>query len=126
MAHHFQAALFHLGGILHTQSACRGVAWVGEFILAVGRALLIDLREVPRAHVYLAANLNKLRDRIFSSTGQLVRNILDNTSISSDFLAHRAIASGSGSAQASVAIDQIDRQPIDLKLGEIGLCRSSI
>ena len=55
-----------------------------------------------------------------------MRNILDNTSISSDFLAHRAVATSSSGSQVPIAIDQVDRQTINLELGEIGLSRGSI
>ena len=126
MAHHFQAAFFHLGGILHAKSTGRGIARISKFILAISRAFLIDLLEVLGAHVYLATDLDKLRNWVLISTRQLVRNILDYACIGSDLLAHRAVATSSSGSQAPIAINQVDRQTIDLQLGEIGLSRGSI
>ena len=126
MAHHLQAALFHLGGVLHAKSTGRGIARIGKFILAISRAFLIDLLEILGSHIYLATDLDKLRDRVFSSSRQPMRNILDYAGIGSDLLAHRAVATSSSGGQAPIAINQVDRQAINLQLGEIGLSRCSI
>ena len=126
MAHHLQAALFHLGGVLHAKSTGRGITRVGKFILAISRAFLIDLLEILGAHIYLATDLDKLRDRVFSSSRKLVRNILDYACIGSDILAHRAVATSRSGGQAPITINQVDRQAIDLELGEVGLGRGSI
>ena len=126
MAHHLQAAFFHLGGILHAKSTGRGIARISKFILAISRAFLIDLLEVLGVHVYLATDLDKLRNWVLISPRQLVRNILDYACIGSDLLAHRAVATSRSGGQAPITINQIDRQTINLQLSEISLCRSSI
>ena len=54
-----------------------------------------------------------------------MRNVFNHACISSDVFAHRAIATGRGGGQAPIAIDQIDRQAINLELSEISLCWGS-
>ena len=126
MTHHFQAALFHLGAILHAQSTCRGIARVSKLFLAIGRALLIDLFKILGSHIDFAANLDQLWDRVFICPLELMRNVFNHTCVSSDVFAHCAIATGRGGGKAPIAIDQIDRQAINLELSQISLCWGSI
>ena len=120
MTHHAQAAFFHLGGILHAQSAGRSVAGIGKPRLAVRRALLIDLFEIFGAHIDLAADFNKFRDWVLISARKFVRDIRNNPRIGGNLLAHGAIATGSGRVQTPVAVDQVDGEAIDLQLRQVG------
>ena len=87
------------------------VARVHERRQALLGATLVQRREVLERHVDLASHLQQRRD-----VGDAQRDRPDRAQGVGDLLADLAVAPGSAALQLAVAVDQADREPVDLRL----------
>ena len=91
-----------------------GIARVGEGRLAVLGALLVELGEVGDRQVDLAAHLDQL-GRVLDPQ----RDRLDRAQVLGDVLADAAVAAGRSPGEDPVLVGEGDRQPVDLRLGDV-------
>ena len=94
--------------------AGRRVARVHERRQAGLGAPLVERGEVGQRHVDLAADLHQRR-RVLDPQ----RDRGDRAQVVRDVLADLAVAAGGAALQHAVAVDQRDRQPVDLRLGDV-------
>ena len=104
------------GGELRVELADRaggGVARVGVGGLPRGSAFLVQLCECRERQVDLAAHLEQRR-RVFHAQ----RYRADRAQVLRHLLAHLAVAAGGSAHQDPVLVDERDREPVDLGLGD--------
>ena len=126
VANHVEPTLLDVLRVLHAQPTCRRVAGVGKSGLAVLTSRCVDLLELIRAHVHLAADLHQGGNRILIRASELVRNVRDNARIGSNVLSHTTITTRGGRGKLAVAVDQVNGQAINLQLGQISLSRRAV
>ena len=114
------------GGVLLADGSGRGIARVGverergsacfAAIFVLCRDLRVHRVEAGFGHVDLAADLEQRR----RTSVQLVGHGVDCPEVGGHVLAGAAVAAGSGLNEASAFVDQRDREPVDLGLGDVG------
>ena len=104
--------------VLLPERAGGGVARVRRRLLALGREPLVQLAEARQGHVDLAAHLDERRDarrpRMRSGIEPIVRRL---TVTSSPAL---AVAARRAAHEDAVLVDEVDREAVDLRLGDVG------
>ncbi len=120
VAHHAQrAGRGHLRVLLPQRARCR-VARVGEDRLAgVGHGLVEPLERFA-GEEHLAAHLEHRRHREVIGRREPVRDRVDGLHVGRDVLAGAAVAAGQGPHEATLLVEQVDGQPVDLELAEQG------
>ena len=103
--------------ILLPQRARGGVARVGEGGLARLLQRLVQPLERRLGQEHLAAHLEHLGHVV---PGEPVRDRLDRLDVQRDVLAGPPVAPGGGAGQAAALVDQVDREPVDLQLAQVG------
>ena len=111
IAPHRQRPLPRVGRVELADRARGGVARVHERRLARRRAALVQRGEVSQRHVHLAAHLQQRRHVIDPQ-----RDRADRAQVVRDVLPHLAVAARRPALQHAVAVDEADRQPVDLRL----------
>ena len=101
------------GGIELAQAACRGIARVGEELLAGGGLPLVDGGEIRMRQIDLAAHFERVRHIL---SGQLLRNVADGTGVGRDILADGTIAARGRAHEPALLVAQAERQTVDLRL----------
>ena len=96
------------------QPAGGGVARIGEQPLPRVRLALVQRQEIRLGHEHLAADF----DQRGSFAMQPVGHRLHGAEIGGDILAFGAVAAGRSAHETSVFVGQIDRQAVDLRLGD--------
>jgi hypothetical protein len=92
-----------------------GVPWVGEHPLtgvALPGVQLVELRDREED---LTTDLHQAR---VTGAGEPVRDRAHRPDVAGDVLAHHAVTTGRRRHQSSVLVPQVDRQPVDLQLGQ--------
>ncbi len=110
-----------LGRELRVELADRpggGVAGVHERRQALLGAALVQRGEVAERHVDLAADLDERRGVVDAQ-----RDRRDRAQIVGDVLADHAVAAGRAALEDAVAVEQRDRQAVDLRLGDVAELR---
>ena len=118
VAPHRQRAL---GGELRVELADRpggGVARVHERRQALLGAALVQRGEVAERHVDLAADLDQRRGVVDAQ-----RDGRDRAQVVGDVLADHAVAAGRAALEDAVAVEQRDREAVDLRLGDVAELR---
>jgi hypothetical protein len=98
-----------------------GVARVGERLLAFGEEALVQLVEVFRAHDHLAAHGDEGRDRPVTLLwiAQAQGDARDGADVRRDPLAAPAVAACRGLLEHPAAVDQLDREAVELGLEDV-------
>ena len=99
-------------GSFCAQRSGRRVARVHERLLAGGGLLGVDLLEAGQRQVDLAAHLD------LAGLGDAQRDRTDRPQVGRHVLAGGAVAPGGAAHEHAVAVEQRDRQPVDLRLGD--------
>ena len=115
VAPHRERALGGERGIELADRARGRVARVHERRQALARAPLVERREVGQRHVDLAADLDERR-RVVDPQ----RDRRDRAQVVRDVLADLAVAARGAAHEHAVAVDERDREPVDLRLGDVG------
>ena len=110
---HREGALGGLCRVLLAQGSGGGVARVDEGLFPGLDAGLVECGEVGDREVNLAAHLDAGGD----GARQGLRNRRDRACVSGDVFADVAVASGSGAHEATVLVQEVDGQAVDLHLG---------
>ena len=112
--------------VLLAQRPGGGVAGVGEDGLArLGHRDVEPLERLDRQE-HLAAHLDQRGDREVVARGQPVRDRVDGLDVGRDVLAGPAVAPGQGTDQATVLVEQVDRQAVHLELAQQGRVRDAV
>ena len=114
---HPQRALGGFRRVLLAERAGGGVAGVGQRRLAGLDQGLVEFGEGLRGNEDLAADLHLGREVV---AGQLLRDFLDGQDVVGDVLAGVAVPAGGGPDQFAVAVEEVDRQAVDLEFREPG------
>ena len=104
-------------GVLLPQRPGRGVARVGERGLARVQQRLVQLAERLDRHEHLAPDLE---DGRMPGAFQPRRDGGDGADIRRDVLAGAPVAPGGRLDQRAVPVDEVDGQPVDLQLTQVG------
>ncbi len=104
-------------GILLAQRPRRRVARVHEHAETGLEALLVEPLEGRERQVDLAAHLDERGPRVARETP---RQRVDRAQVRRDVLADQAVAARRAAREYAVAIDERDREPVDLRLGDVG------
>ena len=104
-------------GILLAQRAGGRVARVHEHAETGLEALLVEPLEGGERQVDLAAHLDERGPRVARETP---RQRVDRAQVGGDVLADQAVAARRAAREDAVAIDERDREPVDLRLGDVG------
>ena len=110
---HRKGALGGLGRVLLAQGTGGRVARVHEGLLAGGHPGLVECCEVGNREVDLATHL----DAPGCGSCQRLRDGGDCSRVRGDVFADVAVASGGGAQEASVLVEEVDGEAIDLHLG---------
>jgi hypothetical protein len=108
-------------GVELPDRAGRRVAWVRKRVLARPGTLLVQAREVRQWKVDLAPHLQQRR-RPLAVRGQGQRNRPDRPQVLCHVLADLSIAPSRSAGQHSVLVDQRNREPVHLRLGDVFDC----
>ena len=103
--------------ILLPQRARGGVARVGEGGLARLLQRLVQPLERRLGQEHLTAHLEQLGHVV---PGQAVRDRLDRLHVQRDVLAGPPVTPGGGAGEAAALVDEVDREPVDLQLAQVG------
>ena len=107
--------------VLLAQAAGGGVARVGERRLALLDQARVEVGERGHREVDLAAHLDQIRHvGEVVGRGQPGRHALDAAHVRGDVLAGAAVAPGGGAHQPALGVGQVDGQPVDLQLAQVG------
>ena len=107
--------------VLLPQAAGGGVARVGERRLALLDQARVQVGERGHREVDLAAHLQELRHVGEAvGRGQPGRHALDAAHVGGDVLAGAAVAPGGGADQPALLVGQVDGEPVDLQLTQVG------
>ncbi len=120
VADHAEATPSGDRGVLLPQRPGRGIARIGERRLA-----LLDQRGVQRLEVaepeeHLTAHLQQCRDGEFRGAGEGLGNIVDGTGIEGDVLPRPAVPPRGRALENTVAVHQVQGDPVDLHLAQVG------
>ena len=107
------------GGILLPQRARGAVARVGKRRLAVFDQCSVEGFEVGEPEEHLAADLEDVGYRIALGGRQLFGDVVDGARVVGDVLAGAAVAAGRRAHQPAVAVDQRQRDTVDLEFAQI-------
>ena len=114
VTHEAQCPLGRDAGVLLPERAGGRVAWVGERLADLLPQALVELLEVGRGHVNLAAR--------FEDLGVLAAKLewdrFDRLQVRGDVLTGAAIPARGPLDEHTVLVDQIDRHPVHLLLGD--------
>ncbi len=116
VADHPEFATGRHGGILLPQRPRRAVARVGEGRLAVFDERGVERLEIVESEEHLAAHLEDVGHRVIVAGRQPFGYIVDGARVERDILAGAPVAAGRGPNQSTVAVDQSQRDTIDLEL----------
>ena len=101
--------------VLHPQRPRGGVAGVGERRPACGDEPGVELGEGRHREEHLAAHLDL---RGHAVAGQPVRYAVDRAHVVGDVLPGAPVPPGQRPREAAVLVEQVDRETVDLELGE--------
>ncbi len=106
-------------GIELAQRAGRGVARIGERRLARRHPLVVEpLERAPRQD-HLAASFEQMRHPAVRRMYQAQRHALDGADVLGHVLAVDPVAARRSHGQAALLVDQLDREAVELDLGDV-------
>src|SRR5699024_4610150 len=103
-------------GVQLAQTACRGIAWVAEFLVPSFPRDPVEFGQTAARHVDLTTDLHGLRSFISPQTEW---NTGNGAYVGRDFLTLVPIPASRATNQDSVFVGQIDRQTVQLGLRHI-------
>ena len=104
--------------ILLAQRSGGAVARIGERRLSLGYQTGVEFLEIGDPEEHLTAHLQHRGHREFVCAGEPFGNIVDGAGIQGDIFTAAAVAAGGGAHQHTVAVNQRQRDTVDLELGE--------
>ncbi|COW94196.1 Uncharacterised protein [Mycobacterium tuberculosis] len=119
MADHPQPAARGDRRVFLAQRSRRAVAGVGERRLALLDEAGVERLEVVQPEEDLAADLEDLGHRVVVAGGEPFGNVGDGPGVQGDVLAGAPVAAGGGPGQPSLAVDQRQRDAVDLELTQV-------
>ena len=108
-----------LRGVPLAQRACGGVARVHEGREALRRPLLVEAREGGDRQVDLAAHLDERRRRLALVEREAQGHGAHGAQVGGHVLADDPVAARRSPLEHAVAVDERDREPVDLRLGDV-------
>ena len=106
--------------VLLAEGACRGVARIRCRLLPFGDETFVQRVESAQREIHLSANLEQRRRLFLAGVDHPHRDRLDRLEIRCDVLAAVTVASGRAADERTVLVDEVDRETVDLRLGDIG------
>ncbi len=118
VADHPQLSAGGDGRILLPQRTRGAVTRIGERRFALGDQPGVEFLEVGDPEEHLTAHLEHVGQREFLCARELLRNVVDGARVERDVLAGAAVTAGGGALQPAAAVDQRQRDPVDLQLAQ--------
>ena len=106
--------------VLLAERARGSVSRVRCGLLSLGDEPFVQGVEAAQREIDLAPDLQQRRRRLVGRELHPHRDCLDRLQVRRHVLAANAVATRCAADEDAVLVDQVDRQPVDLRLGDVG------